>query len=530
MTVILNAPYLGLRAGEIYTGSAEAQLVSSGLARPASNTVADFGTAVDPAELGNAVGVLGTRTYPVPAGFPLDQSKVGLQLYVSAGQTYGLATSAAALIPSGVWAASLAQTFHVDAINGNNSNTGIGAYYGDFSTAVADIATAITKLNATANPGKIIVNGANGSHFNRTLSGVAASNYLTVDAALISLGGRSTLSSAQANTWALDATYTNCYSAGQANCCGVIDLTQQRWLGDAQGSRLLDRQGAGRQAYGELTVFASAAALNTATASQLGIYGGWYNDGAKTYIRRADGGAVTDATNRAFRGVGPGAAPGFSTGTASSSKSLYIEGFEIQGGFLSTNAGTRNVWMNNCRLAYAGLNASAGTSSNGTSTDFIGVALYTSCEGWCCGADIFNPHGNNGAHIAVAIDCLGWDTGRGTSVSNNGITGHETCVVVDVNGDYQNCRGGTARFINNSRTLLYGTKIRNDLGDVGMGTGYITPTAVGSSDNAIVWVTFCDIQSDRALWTEGAAAKIYTFRNKSVVGTQTGGGPISELI
>ena len=256
-----------------------------------------------------------------------------------------------------------------------------------------------------------------------------------------------------------------------------------------------------------MTKYATPTALNTATITGPG--GGYVNSGGKTYIKRGGGAAVTDANSRSIRGTST-IAPAFSDGATSLSKSLYLTGFDMHGGFLSTAAGTRNVWLDNCRFMFANLDQ--GVAGNGVATDFIGTTLLTRCESYCNGGDAYNPHGLNGAHQMALFDCLGWDVGRYTGQSNNGLTGHETTVLFDYNGDYQLTRGAQ-RFIDNSRSVLARTKATGDLGDIAgpatglTGGGVLPPTALIADGNAIVWAIGCTLgSSDRATSTTGNGA------------------------
>lgn len=484
--------------------------------------------AVDGIALGAAglASALKTANIPsdhivAPPAFPFDFSKVEMSLSLQAATPVGVVTNPHALIPSGVWSAPVAsRVFHVDPVNGSNSNTGLGSYYGDFTNAVQDVATAITKANATTAACRIVIDASSNPWFTRATGGVGTSTFPTVDMAIEAVGGRATFTGSDAHTWAVDGTYANCWSATESNASGAIDLLNQRWLGEAQGARLLDRDGVGRRAYVEMVKYASPTALNTATFT--GTTGGGYcNSGGKTYVRRADGTAVTDANTRVFRGTST-IAPAFATHTTAATAtnvSLYMAGCDFQGGFLSNNAGTRNVWLNNCRAMYAGLDVTP--NQNGFMTDFVGTALFTRCEGWACGNDVFNPHGVNGQHQFVTVDCLGWDTGRTTGQSNNGTTGHESTIVVDLNGDYQMSRGGTARFINNSRALLFGSRLWGDLGDVAMG-GSLVPTAIMANDNAWIWALYCDISAGRALYAPDAKSRIFAKGNTIRSGTTSG--------
>lgn len=465
----------------------------------------------------------------LPYGFGWNRSTLDVRFGRAFGKTYGSAINPAALIPAAVWAAPLAtQIFHVDPVNGSDtSGTGIGNYLGDFTTApVKTLTKAITLANATSTASRILINGATNPALNRAASGIGTSTYPTVSMAIEAMGGRVTLAATDAHTWAVDGTYTNCYSASEGNTSGAIDLLNQRWLGDDHGARLFDRNGIGRQSYIEFVPYASAAALNSATLTGT-TGGGYFNSGTTVYVRRADGAAVTDANTRTFRGSSTVAAPAFSTGGTSYSGSCFYAGIDFQGGWSSNGPGTRNAWLHECRAMYSTMQGGyGGVGGNGFQWDASGAVLYTNCESWCNGTDCFNVHGTNGLSQQVCVDCLGWDTGRAQAGSCNGITGHEHTMSIDLNGDYQLTRGGMARFIDQSRCLLYGSRLLIDLGD-GAPVSPVLPTTVEANANAQMWTMYCAINSTLDAFVTDTTAHIYTRGNTVLAGATVGSGTVA---
>jgi len=462
----------------------------------------------------------GNETISLAPAFTWPRGTLDIQMGYASGQPFARPTNPASLMPSAMWVAARATNiFHVDPVNGNDANTGIGSYIGDFASATAlkSLATAITKANAVGTACRILVKADTHPWMTRVQSGVGAGVFPTVSLSVEAIGGRLTLTGSDAHTWAVDGTYGNCYSATESNASGAVDLLNLRWIGEKEGARLLDRAGAGRQANVELVLYASPTALNAAAFTG-STGGGYVNSGGKTYVRRADGAAVTDSNTRVLRGNST-VAPAFSTHTTSAtstSASIYMSGVDFHGGFSSINAGTRNIWLDNCRGMYVGLDVGSGANAFGF--DFIGTALLTRCEGWSCGNDGINGHGFNGQLNMAAFNCLAWDLGRNTQQSNNALTAHETVCAFDFAGNYQLSRGGTVRCINDSSTYLFGTRVLGDLGD-----GFIIPSAIMANNNAQMFLKGCEVSADnRAMYAPDANSRIYNDSSRVLSGSTTG--------
>jgi hypothetical protein len=169
--------------------------------------------------------------------------------------------------------------------------------------------------NATTLASVILIKADTNPVFNRAATGMGNTTFLTVNASVQAIGGRATFAATDAHTFTLNDAPTATYTASESNTSGVIDLLNQRWIGDDLGGRCFDRNGVGRQSHVEFTRYASLAALKAATFTGT-TGGGFYNDnaGGGLFIRRADGAAVTDTNSRSFRGASAASAPAFSTG------------------------------------------------------------------------------------------------------------------------------------------------------------------------------------------------------------------------
>lgn len=397
--------------------------------------------------------MLANAQHVTPRGFVWDAAALPFTTLRQAGGRVFSLVDVRRAITTTVWAAPLATAiFHVDPVGGSDTTgTGIGTYRYDFSAAVRTPQKAVTLGNATGAPYQVLIKADSNPRINRADSGVQAGIKPTQPCAFIAYGGRVRLSAFDAHTWAVDGTYGNTYSVAETNCSGVFDLLNTRIVGSSS-----DYQGRTKTLLAELTKVADAATCNATPGS-------WVNTGGKTYVRRSDGAAVTDSNTMSLRN---------SYGYAIGATTVYFQGFDFEGGLDANTAGTRNLICEDCTFRY-GQQYSAG---RGLSLDNItGVAGFVNCEADANGSDGFNFHNTSGQSFVLTIDCSAWDNGRGSSISNNGNTGHERVVGVDIGGDYRYNRGGSVRWIDQSSLWCIGTFSGYDYGDIAMG-GSMSPT------------------------------------------------------
>lgn len=410
-------------------------------------------------------------------------------------------------VPEAYATAALAGTaYYVDVATGVDTNTGLGSY----TNAVKSIWRAVQLGNATGAAYKVYVKA--GQYTRETaITDQMLSYKPTQDVAFIADGGRVNVADCNILTWTLDATYTNCYKATRSNCVRVFDL--------------LGGNNADGDYASEFTKVADAATCNSTPNS-------WAQVSTTVYIHRSDAVAVTDANTRVLV-----LADVFSTST--STKSIYIKGFDLEGGntgvFNDIAGHTGNVIAVDCTFKY-----STAGSACFRIDKLNGLAACVNCIASAGMNDGFNIH-NAGYAAAdtylLTINCKSVRNGivSTTTVSNNGLTGHEDAIAIDVNGVYDRSYGGTVHFIGSSKLWCVNTTAQNSYGDLSHG-GTINPcefiAGLNTGDTTQMWLTRCTAiaqsAGNRALYAAISGCTIYNTQPKTIVGT-TNEGPGSVV-
>ncbi|MBU1306580.1 MAG: hypothetical protein KKF33_13810 [Alphaproteobacteria bacterium] len=376
----------------------------------------------------------------------------------------------------------------VDLATGNDANNG------QAGQPVKSLHRATDLINASALPPRVEVDGG---PFIRDFWWNSGTKVLTKAAWFEYVGvGRALTHNANNLTWSTDASYPNARKATRSAVARVFDLT------------VLDEWGH----YAEFSKAADAAAVNAAYHTWAQI-----NAGADVIVNRG-GGALNNNTRVQLTSNG-----------LRTNAPLRLTGFDIEGGgglggCLHLQNITGNVVLENCSLRYPGSDA---TPRDCWFADNVnGLVAFFDCDFSSASKDGGNAHWTTDATrktFVLTERCTGADFGRGTLSSNNAITGHESVVWIDFEGDYDGGRGGLLRFINDSRFAMFGGRLGRDFGD-----GSITPSAVRIDNTAQARLIDVVIETggELALLT-GDSGVIYT-RNVSLI---AGGasGDIREL-
>lgn len=394
----------------------------------------------------------------VPAGFNFDFSRLPgtLAVFKNLEGSIGWRYDETALIPESCKTAPLSRIIHVST-TGNDSNTGIGTYIGDFSNAKRKIISAVTAGNLLSDGYQIIIAPGtyarlDGFHSSTTSKPVWVRGWCN------STATRPLSTTAEDVTWTLDATYTNCYKASRPSALRAIDLTAAR---DQFGN------------YSELSRQSSAALCNTTPGS-------WYTDGTSVYVRRLDGAAPNFSNTHVLLNTPwiHGASPAMD---------IYISDMEFMGGYADLNAGpTYTFAAVDCRFSYQG-----GEEKYTDAITLLGVKIgvFIRCEAVAAMKDGFNAHESAGGHDPqmLTLDCTSYGCGWIGHTSNNGWTTHNGIVAIDVNGSYHNTRGALIACVNDgTQAWLVGTRCYQSLGD-----GTVLPTNFLFDNLGEFWLDSC---------------------------------------
>lgn len=234
--------------------------------------------------------------------------------------------------------------------------------------------------------------------------------------------------------------------------------------------------------------------LNVAdqTAVQASAVNAWAQIGGSIYAKRADLAAVTNANARAYLAMNHFVPE----------SSFYLENMHLEGGGdKGTGAAGGLVFINGLANVF-GFAESSSFKYTGDSSVFLnnidikdssGLFVFSNCDFGSPSKDGVGAHwylGGEAETFILTQNCRGRDFGRGASTSNNPITGHENIPWIDINGVYNEGRGGVA-FIGDSKLLLINPNVADDLGDGLRGTRGVVRTA----DNAITYVVDGSVSS-----------------------------------
>ena len=356
--------------------------------------------------------------------------------------------------------------YHVDTLNGSDSNTGLGTYAGDFASAPLKSAKkAMDLLNTMAVAGQIWIkyypDSATASL--RTASSVVTTP--TVPVLIRGIGGKARLRVADSYTFSQVASSTT-YKLAGTTVSRVFDLLNK----DADGN------------YIELV-------KTTGTAdTPLANPGTWATTGSDQLIRRADGAAVTNANTLVTR-----SAVVASLG-ATSPGGIMFENVELEGGYLDllhTNADAPER-----KFVFKDVTFRYGHANHIRAKNSPGLVVFLRCDARMSTSDLYNFHWDINAALsrmfAIMADCTGFDAGimgNGITgnVSNNCVTNHETGSLIVINGRFERSFGGVFIGIDNSHTFLVGGVWRDGKGDTVMGGGY-PPITIQTEGTARCWM------------------------------------------
>lgn len=408
--------------------------------------------------------------------------------------------------------------YHVDQVNGNDANTGVGNFDGDFRAAISvkTIGKAITLGNATGAAYRLILKGGTTYALADMLfGGVIVPPTRSI--AVFGYGSSKAVISSHSNpTWALDSgtTYTGTApNTSPTNPVGrCFDITNKDAFGD----------------WTPLTLAASAAACRSTP-------GTYFTDTTLTpnsvYVNRTDAAVVTEANTRVIvRQQVFGATSAFGANNR-----LYVENMEFWGG---NGQGALAFAPNNATSILAGYNIASRysdkTAGNGISVDGGMLAIM---ENWECSAnhyDGFSIHDNNNrGTVAISINGHGYNNGYSGATSCNGFTTHDGARSIDINGRHHDNYGGNSAHVSTAVVGTGRTQVWSLGCDLGTSRGNYPGSATlrnavwnGSGD---MWFDTCTISSQTpailsdALGGSGGIANTY-IKNCTISGGHTEGG------
>lgn len=338
-----------------------------------------------------------------------------------------------------------AVTYYVSP-TGATANTGLSE-----EQAFRRIHEAVTALNnnAVASTGKIVITGGTTEYDLSTGWGWATLSVSPQkDVAFISQGGDVVTRLGDTNfAPTVDATDTNTYSATIANATQVIDLASS------------DRYGRFRR----MVSLATTALVNITPGSWSIVSGTWKG-------RRSDGAAITKTNTRVLRKT--------NHCTIANNINVYFGSedgsrFRIQGGDTgavriapsSLGSSKKCVVLTNVEALY-GFRCISVESFHGYVLNFNGETGASVQDG----INVHNAqYGGAAECVYVGINESAIDCGSPGQTSCNAFTGHENVWIFALGGYYALGAGGTVRSIGTSGTVMIGSIIDTDRGDIWTG-------------------------------------------------------------
>ena len=357
-----------------------------------------------------------------PTGFGWDQFRfpIGVE---RTGSAFTTDLNPRDLVDPNIWTGT---AVHVDSATGDDSNSGLGTYDGDFTAAKRTIYSAFATGNATGGAYRVIVKAGQYEESAFTRNGKNEPNQ---PVAIIGWGG-----AVHYRTGPFSVNWSNAGATYSAPVSSVKRLFRTDVL-TAEGC------------YSELPK-ATDLAVCQATV------GSWFLDGGTVHVNighapSSDGIALI----RSFHGVR----------FMSHSADLYLENIDCEGGITGAlhldATSSRNVVGVNCSFRYsapsspsAPLDAVRVRRTNGLVAFFDSDASMGAKDGWS-----FHEDGNSGMHV-VLQNCTGLCNGIDPATSCNGFTTHDAIHAVVLGGSYGLSKNGSeVHCIQSTQTWLAGT-------------------------------------------------------------------------
>jgi hypothetical protein len=417
----------------------------------------------------------------VPAGFTWDQGRFPLAVTKS-GAGYRSGTAPRNLVNPAIWTG---PAYHVDSATGNDANSGLGAFEGDFSTATRTIHRAFALGNATGAPYRVLVKAGQYEESAFTQNGSQEPNQ---HVAILGWGGAVRYRTGPFSVaWVADAGGTYRAALGSVKRVLRTDVLTEKGQ------------------YTELTLAASLALCRTTPNS-------WFDASGTVHVNIGKVPATTDiAAIRSFHGAR------FLTHASD----FYIENVHCEGGItgalhLDADA-ARNVVGVNCTFRYSAPSAANSPLDAARVRRTNGLAAFFDCDASMGAKDGWSFHEDGVAGLHVLLErCTGHYNGIDPATSCNGFSTHDAIRAVALSCDFGLSRNGTeVHMIQTTQTWLAGVRaVARDIDG--------TSVAFKCSNPSFMWLQDCI--ADAAGGTtnfaiEANAGTVYTRDFQAVAGT-----------
>ncbi|WP_323764781.1 hypothetical protein [Marinovum sp.] len=363
-------------------------------------------------------------TVPLPVGLGWDSEAHPIQVLRGRGG-FRSETVPRDLVDPGIWSGA---AIHVDAVSGNDANSGQGAADGDFSDAKKTIWAAFVAGNATGAPYRVIVKPGLYQEAAFTRNG---QDEPSQPVAVVGWGG-----AVRFRTGPWQVVWSD-----QAGTFG----TQESAVVRVFRTDVLTPRGH----YSELSEVADPAACAATVDS-------WCADGGEVHVNIGSAPGTGDiALIRAFHGAR----------FLSHAADLYLENIHCEGGITGAlhcdAVATRNVVAVGCSFRYSAPTSPAAAQDAARVRRTSGLVACFDCDASFGAKDGWNFHedGASGLHVLLE-DCSGSDNGAFGVTSCNALTSHDAVRMIVLGGDFGNSRNGTeVHCIQQTASYLAGCRV-----------------------------------------------------------------------
>lgn len=437
--------------------------------------------------------------YAPPAGLNWEASLTPL-LVGKIGTEYRVIDNPRAKVNPAIWTGPV---IHVDRVNGDNGNSGLGNYYGDFSDAKLQIHAAFTAGNALGVPYRILVKAGEFKETDFTNNGNVEP---TQPFALLAHGGDVDYRTGPwETTWTLDTGNTYTATISSINRMFRTDVLTAEGL------------------YTEMTLAPDLATCRATLDT-------WFKDGSTVYVTRDTAPGVRDmAPIRSFHGAR----------FLAHTDDVYIEGFNIEGGITGAlhldPEADRNVIVVGCTFRYSSPSNIANQLDAVRVRRTNGLVWFRDCDASGGAKDGWNFHEDSYPQMRVLMEgCTGYLNGWNAATSCNAFTTHDGVIAAaigcDFGGNSDDSTGTTVHCIENTLTWLLGTTAIDANLD-----GNDDATAIKCSNDSSMWLEETTASATGGLVNnyaiEANGGTVYKRDHTNVAGTETAysGGSIGSF-
>lgn len=389
------------------------------------------------------------RTVALPDGFDWDEGRFGFVVSQS-GRAFRAEVAPKDLVDSTIWTG---PAFHVDGASGDDVNSGLGAFDGDFADAKRSIYAAFLAGNATGAAYRVLVKPGRYQESAFTRNG---NDEPDQPVAIIGWGGKVHYR-------------TGPFSVSWNDMSGT-------WSTAVSAVRRVFRTDV-LTPEGQYTELRQVADVTTCAATPQS----WALDGSMVHVNIEGAPSPEDiALIRSFHGAR----------FMSHDSDIYLENIEAEGGITGSlhfdAVAQRNIVAVGCSFRYsapsnpaAPLDAVRVRRTNGLAAFFDCDASQGAKDGWS-----FHEDGTAGLHVLLQ-DCTSWRNGIEGASSCNAFTTHDGTHAIVLNGGFGLSRNGTeVHTIQTARTWLAGTTtITRDIDG--------SSTAYKCSNQSRMWLQGC---------------------------------------